>query len=498
MARACVLSAIAGACLVVVARGHSWVACTDYRGDVNFFEQENCVAWPRQYQPMLRPKGYQIAEPESRAWANGGCDRPMTTPDWRLGYSAAFPHAIYEPGRVYCLAWPMKNHATTPEQCMNPHAKSDAGTDETLRLLVSVLSLAHDPDQAEFNQRNINELAGLASNCSHIWRERGEPGSSELTDDCQLGLEKHRTGEIDCKGFQRAPKFCENTGAAMGTGCFKVPDDMTAGHYVAQWHWEASFEGRGRFAYTTCFDFEVVASGSSAARSGTPGTVGTPESPGLPCRNNVHKFAGAGSGESAGPQHAPSAAPTTLAGPQPAPALTTTPASTCSSPYQICAGPDRPGPFCCTQGYACVFQNADWAQCVPVSPTSGPLAPTRAPTTSSTAPSPAGPCSAPYHVCASPSGTSAGCCTQGYECTFQNAHWAQCRPLAGLMEAKWSERREVVERNVTKKATSAPGPPSVSRHRRKQSGGFLSQENAFVQVGKTLTPPNFGQHADEF
>merc|ERR1712060_80024 len=94
------------------------------------------------------------------------------------------------------------------------------------------------------------------------------------------------SGQVDCKGFQRSPKFCLNTDRAVGTGCFKVPDNMSPGHYVGQWYWEFNQNA----PYTTCFDFQVVAQGSSEARIGTPGTTGIPDTSELPCTNNVLKF----------------------------------------------------------------------------------------------------------------------------------------------------------------------------------------------------------------
>eukprot|EP00928_Gymnodinium_smaydae_P029755 TRINITY_DN22318_c0_g1_i1.p1 TRINITY_DN22318_c0_g1~~TRINITY_DN22318_c0_g1_i1.p1 ORF type:complete len:626 (-),score=41.83 TRINITY_DN22318_c0_g1_i1:307-1950(-) len=396
-------------------RAHSWVACADYRGGVNFFEQERCVAWPRQYEPVPQPHGYQIADDESRAWGNGGCDRPMASPDWRSAYSAAFPHAIYEQGRVYCLAWPMKNHATTLPGCTNPHAKSDPGSDETISLFVSDLNPGVDPPQAVFNLRNINELAGLAENCSHIWSQFDR----ELDDKCQLGLEKHRNGEIDCKGFQRSPRFCDDTGRAMGTGCFQIPSDMTPGHYVAQWNWRATFPLRGNFGYTTCFDFEVVARGSPDARPGSPGTTDRADnSP--PCQNNMDMFQ---KEQTSAPTFEPTQAPTP-SGDSPTSSPTQTPSLDCVTPYGTCASPASADQSCCTLGYSCVFVNADWAQCLPESQTAEP---TPVPSPSTPVPTPRSTCAGPYMTCKGPE-SPAQCCTAGFMCKFVNSDWAQCLP----------------------------------------------------------------------
>ena len=218
---------------------HSWVACSDYRGDVNFFEQSQCYGWPRSYRPSESggyPSGYQIAYPDSQAFSGGqnnACNAGMAYP-WQSGYTDLYPSAVYEQGRVYCLAWPMKNHGILPTSCENPNSKSDAGTQDTLHLYVSEVNPSRDPTQSEFNTRNINELASFASQCSPDL----PPGSSRaFADECQLGLEKHQDNQRDCKGFTRSPKLCDSSGEAMGTGCFKIPADMSLGHYVAQWYW---------------------------------------------------------------------------------------------------------------------------------------------------------------------------------------------------------------------------------------------------------------------
>jgi len=485
------------------ASSHSWVACTDYRGDVNYFEQDMCLAWPRQWSNRgehaePQANGYHIAEePPSRAWSGLGCDVAMASPSWQDGYSELFPFAVYEPGRVYCLAWPMKNHGIMPAGCTNPHSKSDEGLDESLTLRVSGVNPTRDPSQAEFNLRNINELAGLASNCSHTWSELGQNSNGELRDECQLGLEKHRTGHPDCKGFTRAPKFCESSGAAMGTGCFKVPLDMSPGHYVAQWYWDASFSrssGLQNFAYTSCFDFEVVPLGSSAARLGDTGTVGTPDST-LPCQNNALKVSGAASA-TAPTTTAPSSVTPALgtSAPTPdsipvedgtgdAPAPTTPPGAACAGAHEICADPswDSP-PICCEDGYLCEFANEHWASCRPL-PSATPVPAPRPISEPASTPSPQDAvaptplpgvsCVGAYEICADPSWDSSPvCCEDGYLCEFANEHWASCRPLRASLA-------------MVARHHSSPGfDDEAQRGRRPHK--FLSAGTALVQVGSDL------------
>jgi hypothetical protein len=293
---------VAVALLAAPAAAHSWVACTDYRGSPNYFEQDRCFGWPRRWDnrngaTAPTANGYQIAADTGRDFQPSGgsaCDIPMSTPSFAAGYSAEFPHAVYEQGRVYCLAWPMKNHAAA--SCTNSFIP-----DTSLTLMVSSVDPASDPTQAEFNPRNINELAGFATNCDPT-----APGSNDKTDGCQLGLEKHASGQQDCKGFQRSPRFCDSTGDSMGTGCFKVPEDLASGHYVGQWFWEFN---PGAF-YISCFDFVVVAPGAPQATPGTPGTVGQADTEFLPCVNNYLRLTG----------QAPPAQPAPAPPAQPAPA----------------------------------------------------------------------------------------------------------------------------------------------------------------------------------
>jgi len=425
-------------------------------------------------------------EPPSRAWGSLGCDIAMSSPNWQDAYSAEFPYAIYEPGKVYCLSWPMKNHGIVPASCQNPHSESDEGLDESLTLRVSQVDPSSDPTQAEFNLRNINELAGLASNCSHTWTEQGETRNSELTDQCQLGLEKHRTGHPDCKGFTRAPKICESSGAAMGTGCFKVPADMAEGHYVAQWYWDASFargSGLQNFAYTSCFDFQVVSLGSSAARPGTTGTVGAPESE-LPCQNNVLKFSVTDSPAKPTPIVEPAPAMPPLTTPVPAPnpspeqvgTAAPTPAGACAGAYEICANPTWDAPICCDAGYQCEYANEHWASCLPSAVVRAPFPPSPA----ATAPAPpTTACAAAYHTCADPSWESPICCQEGYQCEYANEHWASCRPFStGSLASVSTHHRNMVY--------SQEAREQQQQRRRASPRGFLSAGPALVQLGSAL------------
>ena len=70
------------------------------------------MGWPRNYRPVPDPTlplaGGQIALPDTRAFSGGleaACDVAMASP-WGSAYNADYPAAVYEQGKVYCLAWP--------------------------------------------------------------------------------------------------------------------------------------------------------------------------------------------------------------------------------------------------------------------------------------------------------------------------------------------------------------------------------------------------------
>jgi len=409
---------------------HSWVACSDYRGDVNYFQQDKCYGWPRNVLTNGLPNaaefenGYQISSPEG----------------------------------VAC----------------HPHSKSDAGVNDYLSLYVSSTDPPSDPAHAQFQERNINELAGLARNCNPRYAN-----SSEKTDACQLGLEMHQNFARDCKGFLRAPKFCENSGMSMGTGCFKVPNDFQPGHYIGYWLWKSDFlrpsklGGLEHIEYKSCFDFQVVALGSSEARAGPTGTSGVPDSPGLACTNNVEKFQPSTSIDQPSDEE-------TLA-PTPWPTRTPTrDGDHCVAPYGSCATPEW-GPLCCQAGYACHYHGGTgYARCNLVH--AGKTTALGTTSTSTTTPRPSI-CTGPEQICAEP-GWGPTCCTDGY---------ARCRPNAGLIQAHRQQspssasvgahmrpfrRRHALFPNIPR---AAPGSAHAKRGQQEVAHAFLSRAPAFIQ-----------------
>lgn len=303
--------------------GHSWVSCTDYRGDMNYYQDEFCMSYPRGWDAYRRwnafkadgqpnglasePKGYQMGrgffdhEPcgiNTRRRSSGrppmmddnACQRFHKTEaegGSQFGerttngadYTDDFPAAIYEAGKKYCLAWPMKNHA-------NAQCQPNGGNQDDTRLFFHpVKSNGKDPTITEFKRNNIR---GKACRDAPMPRPGGEQ--------CQLTAEFSGgwgSASANCKGYMRSPRYCENPDLSMGTGCFTVPRDLAPGQYHFMWFWFWVGNNDGSTCsnnYMTCWEAEVVRPGSPKARTHvTPGTKGAPnevQDLGYSCKND--------------------------------------------------------------------------------------------------------------------------------------------------------------------------------------------------------------------
>merc|ERR1719150_1494791 len=86
---------------------HSWVHCTDYRGDLGNYDASQCFGHirplrgsvPEQIQPFGQDYGF-----DHQAKGNDACHSTEQQP-------ANFPMAQYTAGETVTLAWPAKNHA---------------------------------------------------------------------------------------------------------------------------------------------------------------------------------------------------------------------------------------------------------------------------------------------------------------------------------------------------------------------------------------------------
>lgn len=223
------------ALFLITVFSHSWLECTEYTGDTEVFERENCLGLPRPLDANGRNVGGTFGQDigmDFRPDAGGRCQGDAT-----LGTDANFPNGMrtYEKGRTYTLAWAPKNHVAAT--CTNANIP-----DTFLRLYMTPYNqAAGDPDQDTFKQMQV-------------------PAS--FSDD------PHVRGQIDFKGFQNCPRFCDDTDKSLCTGTFTV-GDVAPGVYTFQWYWAFNSETD---LYSTCWEAIVV---EGTGTDGTGVTDGT-------------------------------------------------------------------------------------------------------------------------------------------------------------------------------------------------------------------------------
>jgi hypothetical protein len=210
-----------GALLSSSANAHSWLGCSDYRGDVNNYDESKCMGFPRPGFPT--GTGTNLGNDVGYNYQPGAGQSACQS-----GFGQSYQHAVYEQGNTYCLAWPTKNHASA--SCTNAFIP-----DTEFSIFRSGVNPTADPSQNAFRQNKVPDYFGT-----------------------------HQNGVIDCLGYQRSPRFCDNTDKALATGCFSVPSDLPVGKYVFQWYWVFNPGS----PYTTCFDVEVVAPGQGNGGGG--------------------------------------------------------------------------------------------------------------------------------------------------------------------------------------------------------------------------------------
>lgn len=235
---------------------HSWVACTDYRGDRATYNPAYCFGFPRNWQnsggvAFGVDTGFNYQAPQS---GSRPCRDPLSG-NHASGYSSSFPMAKYKAGSTVCLAWPSKNHVAAT--CTNQYIP-----DTSLKLFAAPTG-DRDPRQSTFSQTLIRD-----------WTE-------------------HQNGVIDFKGFQNCPRFCDNMDKSLCSQCFTVPSTLQVGKvYTFQWYWVFN---QGTDPYTTCWEAMIVAgdgssggdSGSTTgSSSGTPSTTGAVVIPPPICNGN--------------------------------------------------------------------------------------------------------------------------------------------------------------------------------------------------------------------
>lgn len=204
-------SIIAATTITGLVSAHSWVHCTDYRGDTVTYEPDQCYGNPRPLDgkvPGMTPFGTDTGYNQQP-----GATKCHSTEAQHPSY----PMAQYQRGQQITLAWPTKNHVAA--ECTNVFIP-----DTALELFVSPY------------------LSTTAT--TYDWQQV----TASFSED------PHVNGQKDFKGFQNCPDFCNNMDKSLCTGTFIVPDDLNDGMYTFQWRWEFN---EGTSPYVTCFEAEV-------------------------------------------------------------------------------------------------------------------------------------------------------------------------------------------------------------------------------------------------
>jgi len=202
-----------------VANAHSWIHCTDYRGDVANYEQAQCFGHPR-------PKNNNYPDAQAFGVDRGHDTQNAVCQSTETNTNAQFPTAAYKRGQTVTLAWPSKNHVAAT--CTNPFIP-----DTSTKLFVTTGTPGANPNPASFTQ-----VAASFSDDPHV------------------------NGVIDFKGFQNCPDFCSNTDKSLCTGTFVVPDTMADGTYTFQWSWVFN---NGAPPYVSCFEATVAGAETAPA-----------------------------------------------------------------------------------------------------------------------------------------------------------------------------------------------------------------------------------------
>lgn len=207
-------------------RAHSWLECTDYRMDPN---SADAKTWnPSVCHGRARCGGTQMNATfgqdtgfnEHSAKCQCARDSPKNDA----------PVAQYVPGQRVCLAYPPKNHVAAP--CTNEFIP-DAGV--------------------------------------RIMRSGVNPTSDDaLASEYAQGNGAHTFGQIDYKGFQNCPNFCDDKEGALCTMCFDLERDLAPGSYTFKWVW--AFNGLDD-VYTTCWEANVGGAPTTEAAPSTPASA---------------------------------------------------------------------------------------------------------------------------------------------------------------------------------------------------------------------------------
>ena len=215
-------------------KSHSWVSCTDYDTSdaiyAVFYNNEKCTGWPRCSENAFQDiqlSGFGADSNLQFARSQDTCQCPIDSPD--NIYTVNTPMAKYDQKQTVCLAYAAKNHVA--DTCVNDGFIPDGG-------VVITRSSQPNDDIFDVNYQHCNGI--------------------------------HVFGEVDYKGFQNCPNFCDDPDGALCTICFDLEDNIQPGEYSFKWTWEFNIDE----FYSTCWDAEILA--ASGNTTVAPTVVPTP------------------------------------------------------------------------------------------------------------------------------------------------------------------------------------------------------------------------------
>ena len=209
---------------------HSWLECTSYQinseEDTYYWDKSKCFGYPRGFTHQHeagfgQDTGFNVNGGIEGRHTNGGCAANLENT-----YNSQIKRATYISGQKVCLAYPAKNHVA--DTCTNIHI----------------------PDMGVIITRGtIVDINTFNSNIAYQHKN---------------GV--HTKGQIDYKGYQKCPKFCENMDKSLCTMCFDLENDIEPGVYSFKWAWEFN---PNEFYYS-CWDAEVVNSNDDTPKITPP------------------------------------------------------------------------------------------------------------------------------------------------------------------------------------------------------------------------------------
>ena len=199
----------------------SWLECTDYNiisdNDKLYWDKNKCNGYPRGFTYQYDVEfgvdtGFNVNIDkfggQQGRHNNGGCYLNLDT------YNDNIKISKYNAGQIICLAYPSKTHVA--DICTNQYIP-DNGVKIYRGTIINSTIFDIDKEYQHLNGEHIN-------------------------------------GQIDHKGFQNCPRFCENMDKSLCTMCFKLEDNILEGRYTFKWSWEFN---PGEF-YHSCWDADII------------------------------------------------------------------------------------------------------------------------------------------------------------------------------------------------------------------------------------------------